>query len=105
MIEVKENDFQNQVINSGIPVLVDFWAPWCGPCKMLEPTLESLDKELSGKLKIARINVEDNPALATQFQILSIPALLLFKQGKIVSQVVGARPKEEIIATLNPHLK
>lgn len=105
MIEVKESDFQSQVINSKIPVLVDFWAPWCGPCKLLEPTLEALDRELEGKLKIARINVEDNPAIATQFQVLSIPTLFLFKEGKVVTQFIGTRTKDEIITTLKSYLE
>lgn len=85
-------------------VLADFWAPWCGPCKMIAPVLEELDAELGEKLKIVKINVDENQEVASKFGIMSIPTLLLFKDGELVDKVVGFQPKEALEARINSHL-
>ncbi len=95
-IKIEHSTFENEVLKSNIPVLVDFWAPWCAPCKMLTPTVESLAAEYDGKMKFAKVNVDDNQDLAVQFGIRGIPALLLFKDGKVVNTMVGLKPKDEI---------
>ena len=95
-VEITTNNFEKEVINSTTPVLVDFWAPWCGPCKMIAPHLEELAKEHLGKLKVCKLNVDEAPALATKYSIMSIPALLLFKGGKIMEKRVGVMNKKEL---------
>jgi thioredoxin 1 len=85
-------DFQTSIAGS-TPVLVDFWAPWCGPCKMIAPALEELSEELSGKVRIAKVNVDDLPELASPFYIQGIPTLILFKEGREIDRIVGAAPK------------
>jgi thioredoxin 1 len=101
---VDASTFQPEVISSGIPVLVDFWAEWCGPCKAIAPVLEQLNGELAGKLKIVKVNVDEAPDLAQQFQIRSIPTLLVFKGGRVVDQKMGAMSKAQFSAWLQPHL-
>ena len=95
-IEVTNKNFQEEVLQSKIPVLVDFWAPWCQPCLMMAPVLDELSEELAGKLKIAKLNTEifENQPLAVQYQIRSIPNMKLFKDGRVVKDFVGLRPKE-----------
>jgi len=95
-IKVTKQNFQKEVIDSQLPVLVDFWAPWCGPCKMIAPYLEELAKEYNGKVKVAKINVDEAPELATQFAIMSIPALLIFKGGQVMEKTTGAMSKEDL---------
>lgn len=99
VIITKEN-FQKEVLESTIPVLVDFWAPWCGPCKMLAPTLAAIADENEGSLKVGKVNVDEQQELASQFGIMSIPTLLVFKNGKVTNQTMGLQPKESILSIL-----
>lgn len=93
---VTDETFEDEVEKSSIPVLLDCWAPWCGPCKMIAPTIEKLAEELSGKIKVAKLDVDENPKTAMKLEIMSIPTLLIYKEGKIVDKLVGAQPKSEI---------
>lgn len=95
----KEN-FQSEVLESNIPVLVDFWATWCAPCMMLSPVIAELAEDLSGKIKVGKVNVDEQQELAMQYRVASIPTLLLFKDGKLADSTVGFMPKDDIIATL-----
>ena len=99
VILTKEN-FQEEVLNSDIPVLVDFWATWCGPCMMLSPVIAELAQELAGKVKVGKVNVDEQNELAMQYRVASIPTLLLFKNGELVKSSVGFMPKNDIIASL-----
>lgn len=95
-----KTNFETEVLKSDIPVLVDFWATWCGPCMMLSPIIEELAKEFEGKVKVGKVNVDEENELATQYQVASIPTLLLFKNGTLVKTAVGFMPKQELIDTL-----
>ena len=99
VINITRNNFQNEIINSDKPVLLDFWAPWCGPCRMVGPILEEIAGERSN-IKIGKINVDEQPELASQFRVMSIPTLIVIKDGKIVNQSMGAKPKNAILAML-----
>ena len=101
MLVLTKDNFKQEVLESRIPVLVDFWAVWCGPCRMLAPTVEELAKEYEGKVKVGKVNVDDEGELAMQFRISSIPTLMLFKNGKPVETMIGVRPKEQIAAVLD----
>jgi len=92
---VTKNDFDREISNSNLPVLVDFWAPWCGPCRMLSPVLDELAGELEGKVKVLKVNVDEEPELASKFGVISIPTVIAFKHGKATNKVVGFRSKEE----------
>lgn len=94
----------SQEVEQGGTVLVDFWAPWCGPCKMIAPVLEQIDGEVGSKLKIVKVNVDENPESAGRFGIMSIPTLLVFKDGQPVDKVIGFQPKEALMATVGKHL-
>lgn len=96
--------FVADVVNSDVPVLLDFWAPWCGPCKMIAPILDDLAVEFAGKVKIVKINIDDNQATPAQFSVRSIPTLLLFKDGKPVATQVGALPKNQLAAFINQNI-
>lgn len=93
---VEDASFESEVLKSDIPVLVDFWAPWCAPCRALSPVIEELSTAYAGKLKVLQMNVQDNKKVPAQFRVRSIPMLILFKEGKVVEQSVGAKPKTEI---------
>ena len=98
-ISVNKNNFNQEVLNSDKPVLMDFWAPWCGPCRMVGPLVEEIAKERSD-IKVVKINVDEEQELAMQFRVMSLPTLVVMKNGKIVNQAVGARPKAQILAML-----
>ena len=96
VIHLTDNEFEQEVLQSGNPVLVDFWAPWCGPCQALGPILDELSKEYDDKVKICKINIDENQSIASKYQVLSIPTLLFFKDGEVVNQLAGARPAADI---------
>jgi len=101
IVIITEANFEQEVIQSATPVLVDFWAEWCGPCKMVAPILDELAAEYDGKVKIAKVNIEDHQNLAAKFRINSIPTLLFFKNGQVVDQVVGLKSKKDFKAKLD----
>ena len=96
--------FDRDVLNSEVPVLVDFWAPWCGPCRAMSPTVDAIAAEYAGKIKVGKMNTDENQETAMRYRVASIPTLLLFKGGQVVDQWVGAMPKAELVKRLTPHL-
>jgi thioredoxin 1 len=99
-IQITKDNFESEVLKSSVPVLVDFWAAWCGPCKMVGPIVDEVAKELEGKAKVGKINVDEEQHLAREFAIMSIPTLIVFKDGQVVNKIVGARSKAELIELL-----
>nr|WP_245641290.1 thioredoxin [Thermovenabulum gondwanense] len=99
-VNVTDANFQAEVLNSDLPVLVDFWAAWCGPCRMMGPVIDEIAGEYEGKLKVCKMNVDENPNTPTKYGIMSIPTLILFKDGAPVKKLIGFRPKNDIIAEL-----
>lgn len=100
-INIRESNFEREVLQSDIPVLVDFWAVWCGPCRMLAPAIAEIAEEYAGKVKVCKVNVDEAPGIARKFGIASIPTVLLFKNGKNVAQSVGYVPKASLVAMLD----
>jgi len=103
-VHLTETNFENEVVKSPVPVLVDFWAEWCGPCRMISPIIDQLATEYAGKLKVAKVNVDDNQELAMRFSVMSIPTLIVFKNGNPVDQIVGAVSKDHLAGKLKSHL-
>ncbi|GMV36768.1 MAG: thioredoxin [Fimbriimonadales bacterium] len=103
-IAVTSDTFDSEVLQSSVPVLVDFWAAWCGPCRMIAPYVEAVAEEFAGQAKVAKVDVDSNQDLAMRYGIMGIPALLIFKGGQVVEQMVGARGKDEIADTLRRHV-
>jgi thioredoxin 1 len=103
-LEITSANFNQEVLESEVPVLVDFWAPWCGPCKMLSPIIDQLAGEYGDKLKIVKVNVDENPDLAGDYGIMSIPTLILFKNGEEVETISGFMPKNKLMEKINPKL-
>lgn len=102
--EIQDKNFQQEVISHDGTVVVDFWAPWCGPCKMLSPVIDEIAEELSGKVKFTKVNVDNNPVVSSSFRIASIPTVMIFKDGKVVDTMVGFRPKESIKMMIQKHV-
>lgn len=103
-IHVTKENFDAEVLQSDVPVLVDFWAPWCGPCKMVGPVMEQLSDEFAGKAKIAKIDVDSQGELAVRYNVMSVPAMFIFKNGEIVDQSIGALPKPHFVDMLSKHI-
>ena len=102
--KLSESTFQDEVISADLPVLVDFTAVWCGPCKMLDPIIKELAHEWNGKVKVVKLDVDHNPSIAMNYQVMGVPTLMLFKQGEPVERVTGYQPKERLEKKFNPHL-
>ena len=103
-VQVTDGSFEDLVVNSETPVLVEFWAEWCGPCKMIAPILDEIAKDMDGKLVIGKLDIDVNQDTAMAFGVMSIPTLLLFKNGEPVERIVGYQPKPQLVARLQPHL-
>ena len=103
-VDVTDNTFATEVEESAAPVLLDMWADWCGPCHMLAPTIDQLSSELAGRVKVAKLNIDENPGIANRFGVRSIPTLLVLKRGKEVDRLVGVQPKQEILRRLERHI-
>ena len=104
ILTLTDGTFDEQIGSAATPILVDFWAEWCGPCKMIAPVLEDIAKDQVGRVTIAKLNVDDNPEIARRFDVMSIPTLLLFKDGEVAHKMVGAKGKSQLLAEIEPHL-
>jgi thioredoxin len=104
ILDLNSGNFKTTVETGTTPVLVDFWAPWCGPCRVIAPILEEVAKEFEGKVRVAKVNVDDSPDIASQFGVRGIPTLILFKDGQIKGQVVGVSPKDNIVSLVQKNL-
>jgi len=103
-IILTDANFEAEVIKSDVPVFVDFWAPWCGPCQMMGPVVEQLSQEFAGKAKVGKLNVDENNLIAGKYRVMSIPTFLVFKGGEVVDQMIGGVPKERLKEMINKHL-
>lgn len=103
--EVNDEAFQTDVLDSELPVLVDFWAEWCGPCRIIAPFVASIAEEYEGQLRVAKLDVDENPTIPGRYGIIGIPTLMLFKGGEVVARITGAMPKDRLVAELLPHLE
>jgi len=103
-IEFNDSNFDKEVLQAETPVLVDFWAVWCGPCRAIAPVVEQMAKEYDGKLKVGKLDVDNNPETSVKFGIRSIPTLLVFKGGRVVEQIIGAMPRQNLIDRVIPHI-
>ena len=101
---ITDENFQQDVLSSDKPILVDFWAEWCGPCRMVGPIVSEIATEYEAKLAVGKMDVDENPAIPGRYSIMSIPTLMLFKNGQVVARITGARPKDAIMAQVLPHL-
>jgi thioredoxin 1 len=101
---VNEAEFDQEVLGSDLPVLVDFWAEWCGPCKMIAPIVEELSVEYDGKLRVAKVDADENPAVLQRYGIMGIPTLILFKGGEAVERITGYKPKPKVVSQITPHI-
>ena len=104
VLEFTDDNFQDQVLDAEQPVLVDFWAPWCGPCKMLTPTIEELAGDYTGRVRVGKMNTDENPQTASSHNISAIPTVMLFKNGEVVDRFVGVTPKDKFAVSLDTHL-
>ena len=99
--EITDKNFETEVINSDVPVLIDFWAPWCGPCRAIGPVVDELARDYSGKLKVVKMNVDDNPKTPSRYGVRGIPNLILFQNGEVKEQIVGAVPKAQLVKVID----
>ena len=99
--KVSDADFDSEVLKAASPVVVDFWAEWCGPCRMIGPSLEDISKEMDGKLKVVKVNIDENPQVPSRYNVRSIPTLLLFKNGQVSATKIGAEPKQKVVSWIN----
>jgi len=104
LLHVSDKNFADEVLNADLPVLVDFWATWCGPCRSISPMVEELANEFTGRIKVTKLNVDENPATPSQYGVRGIPTLILFKGGKVIDQIVGAVPKVRLVAMIEKAL-
>jgi len=104
LLHVNDKNFSEEVLNADLPVLVDFWATWCGPCRSISPIIEELAKEFTGRVKVTKLNVDESPATPSQYGVRGIPTLIIFKGGKILDQIIGAVPKARLIAMIEKAL-
>ena len=104
VLELTDDNFQAEVLDSSVPVLVDFWATWCGPCRMIAPVIEELADDFQGRLKVGKVDTDKNQQRAASLGVSSIPAIFIFKGGEVVDRIVGAQPKAKLISRIEPHL-